>query len=282
MPQILSGHIKDLGGFTVARILPQPARRNLGPFVFLDEMGPAEFAPGTGIDVRPHPHIGLATITWLFDGALGHRDSLGTVIDIHPGAANWMTAGRGITHSERTPDQQRSAGHRMHGLQAWVALPVDHAECAPAFQHVPTAAMPRHHADGIDAVVIAGDLWGRRSPVDFPHPIHYAQVRMQPFARLVVPAEWGERGVYLIAGAATLDGAALARGTLVVLDTGDAELHATEPTLLMLAGGAPYPEKRHLEWNFVSHDPARIAAAVADWRAGRFAMVPGDPEHIPY
>lgn len=282
MPQILNGQIKDLGGFTVARILPQPARRSLGPFVFLDEMGPAEFAPGTGMDVRPHPHIGLATITWLFAGAIGHRDSLGTVIDIHPGAANWMTAGRGITHSERTPAAERAAGHRLHGLQAWVALPVSHADSEPAFQHVAAADMPVYRAEGITAVVIAGDLWGCTSPVNFPHPIHYAQVDMQAGARLAVPAEWGDRGVYLVSGGATLDGVALARGSLVVLDGGDAELQASEPTRLMLAGGAPYPERRYLEWNFVSHDPARIQAAVADWRAGRFAPVPGETEHIPY
>lgn len=286
MPQILTGQKKDLGGFSVARILPQPARRSLGPFVFLDEMGPADFAPGQGIDVRPHPHIGLATITWMFAGAIGHRDSLGTAIDIHPGAVNWMTAGRGITHSERTPATERAAGHHMHGLQAWVALPVSHAEVEPAFDHVPPDAMPRYSADGVEAVVIAGDLWGLASPVSFPHPIHYAQVHMQAGARLTVPAGRdgfaGERGVLPIAGAVALDGLALERGALVVLDEGDAELLATEPTLVMLAGGAPYPEKRHLEWNFVSHDPARIAAAVADWRAGRFAIVPGDPEHIPY
>ncbi|WP_353217805.1 pirin family protein [Sandarakinorhabdus sp.] len=279
---ILSGQIKDLGGFTVARILPQVARRMLGPFVFLDEMGPAQFAPGTGIDVRPHPHIGLATITWLFAGALGHRDSLGTVIDIYPGAANWMTAGRGISHSERTPAAERAAGHLMHGLQAWVALPVSHAECDPAFDHVSAEAMPRHRADGIEAVVIAGEMWGLPAPVPFPHPIHYAQVQMQPGAQLAVPAAWGERGVYLVSGAVMVDGQAVPRGTLAVLGQGDAVIGASEPSLLMLLGGAPFPEKRHLEWNFVSHDPARIAAAVADWRADRFAAVPGESERIPY
>lgn len=278
----LSGQLKDLGGFTVARILPQIARRTLGPFVFLDEMGPARFAPGTGIDVRPHPHIGLATVTWLFAGALGHRDSLGTVIDIHPGAANWMIAGRGISHSERTPAEPRAAGHLMHGLQAWVALPVRHAQCDPAFHHVPAAAMPRYTADGIEAVVIAGEMWGLPAPVPFPHPIHYAQVHMQPGAGLAVPATWGERGVLLVSGAITANGAPVPPGTLAVLGDGDAHVQASAPSLVMLLGGAPFPEHRHLEWNFVSHDPARIAAAVADWRAGRFAAVPGETEHIPY
>lgn len=278
----IPGRSRDLGGFSVARVLPFPGRRSLGPFVFFDEMGPADFPAGAGIDVRPHPHIGLATITWLFAGALGHADSLGTRIDIHPGAVNWMTAGRGIVHSERTPPAERAAGHHMHGIQAWVALPVADAECDPAFDHFPADVMPRHSADGVEAVVIAGSLWGLTSPVRFPHPIFYAEVRMQAGSQLALPAEWGERGVYLAAGAAQVDGEAVARGTLAVLGDGDAELVAAADSLLMLLGGAPYAEPRHLEWNFVSHDPARIARAVEDWRAGRFAMVPGDPEFIPY
>ena len=282
MPQILTGQKKDLGGFGVARILPQAARRSLGPFVFLDEMGPADFPPGAGIDVRPHPHIGLATITWLFAGALGHRDSLGTALDIHPGAVNWMTAGRGIVHSERTPAAERAAGHHMHGIQAWVALPVEAAECEPAFDHFPAEAMPRLSADGVEAVVIAGSLWGLASPVRFPHPIIYAELRMAPGARLALPAAWGERGVYLVSGAGRLDGAALAPGALAVAGDADAVLVADAPLLAMLLGGAPFAEPRHLEWNFVSHSPARIAQAVADWRAGRFPGVPGDPEFIPY
>ncbi|WP_156256814.1 pirin family protein [Sandarakinorhabdus oryzae] len=278
----IPGRTRDLGGFSVARVLPYPKRRSLGPFVFFDEMGPADFPPGGGIDVRPHPHIGLATITWLFAGALGHADSLGTAIDIHPGAVNWMTAGRGIVHSERTPPAQRELGHHMHGIQTWVALPVADAECDPAFDHFPADTMPRHSADGVEAVVIAGSLWGLTSPVSFPHPIIYAEVRLAAGARLALPAEWGERGVYLVSGAVQVDGAAVETGTLAVLDDGDGELLATADSLLMLLGGAPYPEGRHIEWNFVSHDPARIAQAVADWRAGHFQMVPGDPEFIPY
>ncbi len=278
----IPGRTRDLGGFQVARVLPFPGRRALGPFVFFDEMGPADFPPGAGIDVRPHPHIGLATITWLFAGVLGHRDSLGTAIDIHPGAVNWMTAGRGIVHSERTPPAERAAGHHMHGIQAWVALPVAAAECEPAFDHYPAQIMPRHQADGVDAVVIAGALWGLASPVKFPHPIIYAELQMAAGARLALPAAWGERGLYLVDGAAEIDGEALARGSLAVCGAGDALLIATTPSRLMLLGGAPLPEARQLEWNFVSHDPARIAQAVADWRAGRFPPVPGESEFIPY
>jgi hypothetical protein len=280
--ETIPGRSRDLGGFSVARVLPFPNRRSLGPFVFFDEMGPADFAAGEGIDVRPHPHIGLSTITWLFAGALGHADSLGTAIDIHPGAVNWMTAGRGIVHSERTPPAQREMGHFMHGIQAWVALPVSHEECDPAFDHYPADAMPRHVEEGVQAVVIAGTMWGLASPVPFPHPIIYAEVRMEAGTRLALPAQWGERGVYLVDGAVQVEGQSVERGTLAVLDDGDAELLATADSLLMLLGGAPFPEPRHLEWNFVSHDPARIAQAVQDWREGRFAMVPGDPAFIPY
>ena len=280
--QSIPGRARDLGGFSVARVLPAPARRSLGPFVFFDEMGPADFPAGAGIDVRPHPHIGLATITWLFAGGLTHRDSLGTVIDIAPGAVNWMTAGRGIAHSERSPAGLRAAGHHMHGIQSWVALPASHEETAPAFQHVPADAIPQVALPGGRAVVIAGSLWGAASPVRFPHPIIYADLHLEAGARLALPAAWGERGVYPVSGAGRIGGDALARGALAVVGDGDAELIADTDLHAMLLGGAPYPEVRHIEWNFVSHDPARIARAVDDWREGRFDPVPGEDEFIPY
>ncbi len=278
----IPGRSRDLGGFSVSRVLPAPGHRSVGPFVFFDEMGPADFAAGQGIDVRPHPHIGLATITWMFAGAIGHADSLGTAIDIHPGAVNWMTAGRGIVHSERTPPAERAAGHHMHGIQAWVALPLSHEETHPAFAHFPADAMPRFEADGVSAVVIAGSLWGLTSPVQFPHPIIYAQLKLEPGARLALPAAWGERGIYLVSGAGQIDGEALQPGAMALAGAGDAELVADAPMLAMLLGGVPHTEPRHIEWNFVSHGPERIARAVADWRAGRFAMVAGDDEFIPY
>ena len=279
--QSIAGRSRDLGGFSVSRVLPAPERRSVGPFVFFDEMGPAAFAPGAGIDVRPHPHIGLATVTYLFEGGLTHRDSLGTVIDIAPGAVNWMTAGRGITHSERSPAGLRDAGHRMHGIQSWVALPVDHAETDPAFVHHPGATLPVVDRPGVRAIVIAGTMWGAASPFVFPHPIIYAQVHMDAGARLELPAEWGERGVYPVSGTGSIDGAALAPGALAVTGAGDAMLTATTPLHAMIVGGAPFPEARHIEWNFVSHSPDRIAAAKADWRAGRFPTVPGETEFIP-
>jgi redox-sensitive bicupin YhaK (pirin superfamily) len=262
-------------------VLPAPQRRSLGPFVFFDEMGPADFAPGAGIDVRPHPHIGLATVTYLFAGGLTHRDSLGTVIDIAPGAVNWMTAGRGIVHSERSPSALRAAGHHMHGIQSWVALPVDHAETAPAFDHHPDASLPRVELSGVTAVVIAGRMFGTVSPVNFPHPIIYAEVRMAAGARLDLPALWGERGVYPVSGGGSIDGAALVPGALAVVGDGDAVLEAQTPLHAMILGGAPFPELRHIEWNFVSHSQDRIEAAKADWRAGRFPAVPGESEFIP-
>ncbi len=278
--QTIAGRTRDLGGFSVARVLPAPERRSLGPFVFFDEMGPADFPAGSGIDVRPHPHIGLATVTYLFDGGLTHRDSLGTIIDIAPGAVNWMTAGRGITHSERSPAALRAAGHRLHGIQSWVALPVDHQEDAPAFVHHPAASLPVVDLPGGRATIIAGTLWGATSPVVFPHPIIYAEVRLAAGATLALDPAWGEIGVYPVSGEARIDGTALARGVLAVV-AAPATLVAGTALHAMLLGGAALPEARHIEWNFVSSDPARIEAAKADWRAGRFPLVPGETEFIP-
>jgi redox-sensitive bicupin YhaK (pirin superfamily) len=277
----IAGRSRDLGGFSVSRVLPAPQRRSLGPFVFFDEMGPADFAAGQGIDVRPHPHIGLATVTYLFEGGLTHRDSLGTVLDIAPGAVNWMTAGHGIVHSERSPPALRAAGHRMHGIQSWVALPIEHAEAAPAFVHHPAETLPVVSSAGVVATVIAGTMFGATSPVSFPHPIVYAEVRLDAGARLDLPASWGERGVYPISGNGAVDGEALIAGALAVVGEGDAVLTAASPLHAMILGGAPFPEARHIEWNFVSHSTERIEAAKADWRAGRFPVVPGETEFIP-
>ena len=279
--QRIAGRSRDLGGFSVARVLPAPQRRAHGPFVFFDEMGPAVFAPGTGIDVRPHPHIGLSTVTYLFEGGLTHRDSLGTALDITPGAVNWMTAGRGIAHSERSPAALRAAGHRMHGIQSWVALPVEHEEAEPAFVHHPADTLPRVALPGGEAVVIAGTMFGASSPVSFPHPIIYAEVKLAAGATLALDPEWGERGVYPVAGAGHIDGEALMIGELAVVGGGPAVLTAETPLHVMVLGGAAFPEARHIEWNFVSHSQERIERAKADWEAGRFAKVPGETEFIP-
>ncbi|WP_310496034.1 pirin family protein [Sandarakinorhabdus sp.] len=278
--QTITGRSRDLGGFSVSRVLPAPARRTLGPFVFFDEMGPADFPAGQGIDVRPHPHIGLATVTYLFAGGLTHRDSLGTVIDIAPGAVNWMTAGRGITHSERSPTALREAGHHMHGIQSWVALPVAHAEDAPAFVHHPADTLPVVGLPGARLTIIAGTMFGATSPVRFPHPIIYAELHLRAGASLALDPAWGEIGVYPITGAAHVDGSALTPGSLAVVE-GAATLTANTPLHAMILGGAPFAEPRIIEWNFVSHSRDRITQAETDWRAGDFPQVPGETEFIP-
>jgi hypothetical protein len=282
----LEGAKKNLGGFSVSRIIPQPACRSLGPFVFLDEAGPVDFGPGEGIDVRPHPHIGLATITWPFEGTITHRDSLGTVIDITPGAVNWMTAGRGITHSERTPEDARDTGQRVHALQAWVALPRSHEDCEPSFQHVAAEDLPviknPKNSHGVRLTLIAGALDGHASPVVYPHPILFAQVEIDAGGSLDLKTIWGERGVLLLSGSASIEGEALQPGTLAIISEGEKTLKAEMPCKIMLIAGSPMTEPRHLEWNFVHHDKAEIAAAIERWRKGDFAMVPGETEFIPY
>lgn len=278
----IDGRPRDLGGFTVARLLPAPGFHMVGPFIFFDHMGPSDFAPGQGIDVRPHPHIGLATVTYLFEGAFTHRDSLGTVIDIEPGAVNWMTAGRGIVHSERSPDALRASGHRAHGIQSWVALPRDHAESEPAFVHHPAESLPEIDLPGVELRLIAGEAFGARSPVEFPHKIVYLEAWIEPGATLTLPADWDERGVYVVDGAVTLDGEAVAARTLAVLKPGsDVVLASAGLSHVMLLGGAPMDGDRLIFWNFVASTPERLETAKADWAAGRFPAVPGESEFIP-
>ncbi len=284
---------RDLGGFTVRRALPYVKRRMVGPFIFLDEMGPATFGPGQGIDVRPHPHVGLATITWLYDGSIRHRDTTGAMQDIRPGDVNWMTGGIGITHSERTPPDVRAAGHRLHGLQAWIALPLD-AEDAPAdFQHVPGAALPRHEGDGVSATLISGHAFGMASPVRTHSEVLYVSIDLEPGASLSLP-QAQERGVYVLDGPATLAAAGEAElveaGVLAVLEDGEVTLSATgAPVRCVLLGGDAFPEGRVIEWNFVASTKERLEAAKAAWRngpaegwSGRFTLPDGDDaEFIP-
>lgn len=280
--QVLAGNTRDLGGFSVSRVLPQAKLRNVGPFVFFDHLGPADFAPGSGIDVRPHPHIGLATVTYLFDGSLTHRDSLGTVVDIAPGAVNWMTAGCGITHSERTPPDPRAAGQRMHGIQSWVALPRDHAEDAPAFAHHPAATLPSITFAGAKRTLIAGTAFHATSPIAALSPMFYMDVDAETGASVALPGEHEERAIYIVSGAIDLDGVRYDAGRMLVLvPGGEVAWTALEPTRAMLLGGAQLDGPRHIEWNFVSDSVDRIEQAKADWRAGRFPQVPGESEFIP-
>ncbi|MBN8922475.1 MAG: hypothetical protein BGP10_11775 [Rhodanobacter sp. 68-29] len=278
-PTLIDGRLHDLGeGFTVRRLLPVLQARHVGPFVFYDHMGPVDFPPGRGMDVRPHPHIGLATVTWLFDGAIRHRDSLGSLADIRPGAVNWMTAGRGIVHSERTPPEARAAGQRMHGIQVWVALPRGHAEAEPAFHHHEAEALPRIRQPGVELVLITGTGWGAASPVQVYAPMYFAEARLEAGAELALPAEHAEHGVHVIEGEADWGGLSLEPGRMAVQAGTPPPLKARRACRVMLFGGAPLDGERHLWWNFVAADPARIEQAKADWREGRFARVPGDEQ----
>ena len=279
---IIAPRPRDLGGFTVARVLPAAERRMVGPFVFLDEMGPADFAPGSGIDVRPHPHIGLATVTYLFRGEILHRDSLGSVQPIRPGEINWMTAGRGITHSERTPPAIRADGGTLAGMQSWVALPKDDEETAPSFAHHGAAALPVVDGEGRRVRVLIGTIYGARSPVRTFSETLYADVSLTSGATLQVPAEPEERALYLVDGTVEIAGEAVAPGRLLVLrPAAEIAVTARSAARLMLLGGAKLDGPRHLWWNFVSSSRERIEQAKADWRDGRFPPVPGDGEFIP-
>jgi redox-sensitive bicupin YhaK (pirin superfamily) len=279
---IIAPRPRDLGGFTVARVLPAVERRMVGPFVFLDQMGPADFAPGSGIDVRPHPHIGLATVTYLFRGEILHRDSLGSVQPIRPGEINWMTAGRGITHSERTPPAIRADGGTLAGMQSWVALPKDDEETAPSFAHHGAAALPVVDGEGRRVRVLIGTIYGARSPVRTFSETLYADVTLTSGATLQVPAEPEERALYLVDGTVEIAGETVAPGRLLVLrPAAEIVVTARSAARLMLLGGAKLDGPRHLWWNFVSSSRERIEQAKADWRDGRFPPVPGDGEFIP-
>ena len=281
--QIVAPTTHDLGGFKVHRTLPSRERRMVGPFIFFDQMGPAKLDPGTGIDVRPHPHIGLATVTYLFDGAIAHRDSLGTYARIEPGAVNLMTAGAGIVHSERSPDELRADGPVLSGLQTWLALPLALEETAPGFEHTPGDALPAIEAGGASARLVMGSAWGSRSPVTCHSPTIYADIQLAAGASLPLDAEAEERALYLISGDATVDGHALAASNLVLLKPGlSATLRSERGARVMLAGGAAMDGERHVWWNFVSSSRDRISQAKDDWKGGRFGAVPGDDkEFIP-
>jgi Pirin-related protein len=281
-PILIDGRLHDLGdGFTVRRLLPVLEARHVGPFVFYDHMGPADFAPGRGMDVRPHPHIGLATVTWLFDGTIRHRDSLGRLADIRPGAVNWMTAGRGIAHSERTPPEARAAGQRLHGIQVWVALPRDHAEIAPEFHHHDADALPRIRQPGVEGVLITGTGWGAASPVKVFAPMYFAEARLDAGAELALPAEHAEHGVHVVEGELAWGELSVAAARMAV-QTGASvpSLKARSACRVMLFGGAPLDGERHLWWNFVASSRERIEQAKADWREGRFGKVHGDEQEF--
>ena len=279
---VLAPRARDIGSFEVRRVLPDGKRRTVGPFVFFDHMGPARFAAGQGVDVRPHPHIGLATLTWLFDGEIMHRDSLGTAQPIRPGEVNWMTAGRGIVHSERTPPSLRTGGSGLAGIQTWIGLPRANEECPPAFSHHSAGELPGFEEGGVALRLVGGTLRGLRSPVPVYSPLLFAEVRLAPGAALAVPPEHAERALHVAEGAIDCGGQRVEAGAMAVFPAGgDIVATADGPATVILIGGEPLDGERHLWWNFVSSSRARIEQAKADWREGRFAMVDGDPEFIP-
>jgi redox-sensitive bicupin YhaK (pirin superfamily) len=276
---------KDLGDhFEVRRALPSVQRRMVGPFVFLDEMGPAVFEPGKGLDVRPHPHIGLATVTYLQSGEILHRDSVGSVQPIRPGEVNWMTAGRGIVHSERTAPDVRAAGSELSGLQCWVALPERDEECEPGFVHLGASQLPMEEGEGVAARVIAGEFFGRRSPVPVLSPLFYVEVQLQRGARIEMPATYTEQAIYVVQGTLDLgrDGRFEPKRLLVLKPGSAVTLSAPDgPVTAMLLGGEPMDGPRYLSWNFVASSPERLEQAKHDWKERRFAQVPGETEFIP-
>jgi redox-sensitive bicupin YhaK (pirin superfamily) len=281
--QVIVPRSVDLGGFQVHRALPSARSRMVGPFIFFDHFGPAVFKVGDGIDVRPHPHIGLATVTYLFDGEIVHRDSLGTAMPIRPGAVNWMTAGRGIVHSERTAADRRGGGEPLHGLQLWVALPSKDEETVPAFAHTAAADIPQFIDNGMKLRVIAGALHGLRSPVATLWDTVFAEAHLKAGTTLPLDAAQEERAVFVLTGEIEIAGDRHGSERLLVLRPGDrVAVQATSDAHVIVVGGAAMDGPRHIWWNFVSSRKERIESAKADWKAGRFDVVPGDTaEFIP-
>jgi redox-sensitive bicupin YhaK (pirin superfamily) len=280
---VLVPRMRDLGeGFQVRRVLPAAAKRTVGPFVFFDQMGPVALARGAGLDVRPHPHIGLATVTYLFEGEILHRDSLGSVQPIRPGDVNWMTAGRGIVHSERTPNEQRPSGPRLAGIQLWVGLPAKDEETEPRFEHTPGSRLPVMAERDARIRVILGEWRGARSPVATLSPMLYADVALDAGGAIALDFPHAERAAYVIDGALEHDGTMHEPGRMLVFAADSTpRLAAREKARLLVLAGEPLDGARHVWWNFVSSRKERIAEAADDWRARRFAAIPGETEFIP-
>ncbi len=273
LERVIERRYKDLGGFTVGRVLPYAARRMVGPFIFFHHFGPGEFAPGIPreVDGRPHPHIGLSTLTYLFEGEIMHRDSVGSEQPILPGEVNWMTAGRGITHSERF-ERARAVGGPLHGIQAWVALPVSDEETAPSFAHHTEEDLPTYEGGGLWARLVAGEAFGAKAKVKTHSPMFYVHWRLDAGAKAQLPAQYSERAAYVVAGAVEVERRSFETGQMLVFAPGEPILFtALKPAILILLGGETVGE-RFIEWNFVSSSKERIAQAKADWRAGRMKL----------
>ncbi|SNS91386.1 pirin family protein [Tropicimonas sediminicola] len=278
---------RDIGGFEVRRALPSPKRQMVGPFIFFDQMGPAEFITDGGIDVRPHPHIGLGTVTYLYQGEFEHRDSLGTHQMIYPGEVNWMLAGRGVTHSERTSAETRATRHKLFGIQTWVALPEDREDMAPDFEHHKAGALPDLNEGGAQARLILGTAWGERSPVTMQSEIFYADVTLAPGAQFPLPDDHEDRGIYVTQGSIEIAGQSFEAGQMMVFRPGDrlSVRAGSQGARLMALGGETLNGPRYVWWNFVSSSPDRIEEAkeawkAADWEKGPFHLPPGDAEEF--
>ncbi len=275
--------LADVGGATVRRLLPYVKRRMVGPFIFLDHMGPAHFEAGQGMEVLPHPHIGLSTVTYLFEGEITHRDSIGSEQRITPGALNWMTAGRGITHSERTDAQERAHSHNAHGLQSWVALPKECEDMAPEFHHHAAEDLPAFRQGDAAVTLVAGRAFGYESPAKIYSPLFYADVKLKAGGSIDLPADYAERALYLVSGALNIGGTDVAALSLPVFGKGETvKVTAANDSHFMLLGGEPFGEPRYIDWNFVATSKERLQQAKEDWRHGRFPKIPGDDaEFIP-
>ena len=281
LSKLITSQVRDLGGFTVGRVLPAIGRKMVGPFIFFDHMGPATFAPGQGLDVRPHPHIGLATVTYLFDGAIHHRDSLGSDQVIRPGDINWMTAGSGIVHSERTPSDLRSTGGKIEGIQCWIALPLEHEETAPQFVHHPAATLPSFTLHGTFCRLLLGTAFSYKSPVATLSDMLYLELKMPEGSQLTIPTDDRELGAYVVSGSVVADETIVPAHSLVLGRKGlDLSLRADRASHVMVLGGQPFAEGREIWWNFVASSKTRLEAAKRDWKDGKFPRVPGDSEEF--
>jgi hypothetical protein len=278
---VVQGRERDLGGFMVRRVLPSPRRRMVGPFIFLDEMGPAEFISGTGVDVRPHPHIGLSTLTYLFDGSMVHRDSTGVELEIAPGDVNWMNAGRGVVHSERSSPQTRALGQRLAGLQAWVALPSALEEMPPSFEHRGKAELPVVSGEGKRVTMVGGSLFGSVSPLNTSSPLIYAEIALDRGAAIPIDPMYSERAVYVLSGQIIVEGETYhPHGLMLLREGATVTMRAETAARLILIGGEPLEGPRFIWWNFVSSSKERIEQAKDDWRNQRFGKVVNDAEEF--
>jgi redox-sensitive bicupin YhaK (pirin superfamily) len=279
---VIVPRVRDLGGFSVRRALPHGRRQMVGPFIFFDQMGPAQFIAGDGMDVRPHPHIGLATVTYLFEGSIFHRDSEGNAMEIAPGAMNLMTAGSGIAHSERTPPAQRASGQALYGIQSWIALPKTHEETTPTFQHFDASVLPVLADRGVEARIVAGNAYGKSAPVGMLSPWFYVELKIAAGCSAPFDSDYEERAIYVVDGEIEIAGDSFEGPRLLIFRPGDRiTIRAKTDVRAMLLGGAALEGPRFIWWNFVSSSKERIEAAKEDWKQGRFAPVPNETEFIP-